>query len=112
MWLSRGIRQFLLRNLVRTPEGRYEWRVNIAGIHDSYHKIRLAPMGQVPYAGPVLFVKGEHSDYIESNHQETVLSLFPASQLKVVGGAGHWLHAEKTELFNRIVSRFLSGVDG
>ncbi|WP_211826343.1 alpha/beta fold hydrolase [Kistimonas asteriae] len=106
-----GVRQFLLRNLVRAPEGRYVWRVNLTGIHDSYHKIRLAPMGQVPYAEPVLFVKGERSDYIDSTHQETVLSLFPASQLKVVGGAGHWLHAEKPELFNRIVSRFLSGLN-
>ncbi len=106
-----GVRQFLLRNLVRMPEGGYAWRVNLTSIHDSYPNIRSAPAGQAPYEGPVLFVKGERSDYIDSTHQEKVLSLFPASQLKVIGGAGHWLHAEKPELFNRIVRRFLSELD-
>ncbi|GAA4652702.1 alpha/beta fold hydrolase [Kistimonas scapharcae] len=106
-----GVRQFLLRNLVRTPEERYVWRVNLTGIHGSYQNIRLAPTGDMPYEGPVLFVKGECSDYIDSAHQKQVLLLFPASQLKVIGGAGHWLHAEKPELFNRIVSRFLSGLN-
>ena len=107
-----GVRQFLLRNLVRTPEGNYAWRVNLTGIHDNYPDIRSAPTGQTPYEGPVLFVKGERSDYIDSAHQEQVLSLFPMSQLKVIGGAGHWLHAEKPELFNRIVAVFLSHITG
>ncbi len=102
-----GVRQFLLRNLERNTEGSYVWRVNLSGIHDSYQNIRLAPTGDMPYEGPVLFVKGGRSDYIGSTHQKQVLSLFPASQLKVIGGAGHWLHAEKPDLFNRVVSDFL-----
>lgn len=102
-----GVRQFLLRNLVRNTEGRYVWRVNLSAIHDSYQNIRIAPAGDMPYGGPVLFVKGEHSDYIDCTHQKQVLSLFPASQLKVIGGAGQWLHAEKPQLFNRVVSGFL-----
>jgi esterase len=34
--------------------------------------------------------------------------LFPQSRARVIQGAGHWLHAEKTAAFNRSVEGFLA----
>jgi len=36
-----------------------------------------------------------------------VLALFPSAQVKVIADTGHWLHAEKPALFNRMVLDFL-----
>ncbi len=69
--------------------------------------MRAAPDPDQPYAGPVLFIKGGDSDYILPAHRDKVLSLFPAAEMKVMPGCGHWLHAEQPALFNSIVQRFL-----
>jgi esterase len=55
-----------------------------------------------------LFIKGETSAYIQEKHRPLIAQLFPASEVQVILGAGHWLHAEKPEEFNRLVIDFLS----
>jgi len=70
--------------------------------------VRAAPDVDSAFSGPVLFVKGGDSDYILPEHRERVLALFPAAQIKIMPGCGHWLHAEQPELFNGIVGRFLA----
>ena len=46
---------------------------------------------------PVLFIKGEMSDYIISDEMKTVRKLFPAAEMVIIKNAGHWLHSEKPE---------------
>jgi len=62
---------------------------------------------ELPFNKPVLFIKGGNSEYINSDHQKIIQKLFPHSKAKIIQGAGHWLHAEKTIAFNRIVNDFL-----
>ncbi len=102
-----GVIQFLLMSLARNPDGRYDWRFNLEGLKRDYGAVRAAPDPGVAFEGPVLFVKGGDSDYIQPAHRDTVQSLFPAAELKVMPGCGHWLHAQQPELFNSIVGRFL-----
>jgi esterase len=66
-----------------------------------------APGAAAPFSGPVLFIKGGDSDYIREVHRTHILALFPAAQVKIMPGCGHWLHAERPSLFNGIVGRFL-----
>ncbi|TGD74728.1 alpha/beta fold hydrolase [Mangrovimicrobium sediminis] len=101
-----GVIQFLLMSLERKAEGGYGWRFNLRELHRGYDGLRSAPEGE-PFAGPVLFVKGGESNYILPQHREQVTALFPAAQMKVMPGCGHWLHAEQPAQFNRIVGRFL-----
>jgi esterase len=35
------------------------------------------------------------------------MAQFPAAQAKTLEGCGHWLHAQKPVIFNRIVSEFI-----
>ena len=59
---------------------------------------------------PTLFIKGGNSDYLKPEHQPIIQSLFPKAQAKVISEAGHWLHAEKSTIFNKIVLDFLADI--
>ncbi|TNF06416.1 MAG: alpha/beta fold hydrolase [Gammaproteobacteria bacterium] len=104
-----GVRAFLLKNLVRADDGHFDLRLYLEGILANYYDtLTLAPTGN-PFSGPTLFIKGADSAYIQDKHRETVMRLFPNAQLKIIANAGHWLHAEKPDTFNRIVTQFLAG---
>jgi esterase len=102
-----GVIQFLLMSLRRGSDGSYTWRFNLQGIREGYASLREAPGAAAPFSGPVLFIKGGDSDYIREVHRTHILALFPAAQVKIMPGCGHWLHAERPSLFNGIVGRFL-----
>ena len=99
--------QFLLSSLRRDPDGVYRWRFNLEGLRRGYGAVRSAPVATAPYRGPVLFIRGGDSDYIQEGHRSQILHLFPQAALKVMPGCGHWLHAQRPSLFNSLVRRFL-----
>ena len=55
----------------------------------------------------VLFIKGGESGYIQAEHQQAILSRFPAASFKIIAGAGHLPHVEKPAIFTRLVDNFL-----
>ncbi|WP_448547748.1 alpha/beta fold hydrolase [Thalassotalea fusca] len=101
-----GVRQFLLRNLAQ-ENGRFYFRCALDFIARNYPQIVVGYDGDNTFDKPTLFVKGGNSDYITSAHRSKIMQHFPQSQAKIIQGAGHWLHAEKTTAFNKIVSDFL-----
>ncbi|MDP1930177.1 MAG: alpha/beta fold hydrolase [Gammaproteobacteria bacterium] len=101
------VRQFLLTNLVKNPDGGFQWRINLPVLHASYANLRDKPTGSV-FDGPVLFVKGALSNYITEKHRSEILQRFPQAKIKVIMHTGHWLHAEKPQTFYRIVHNFLN----
>lgn len=103
---EKPVRSFLLKNLQRSTEGGFSWRMNLPAIHEHYKNL-IRGNHDARFERPVLFLKAEHSDYIQSEHREQIVSRFPHTELKVVSNTGHWLHAEKPELIARLVSRFL-----
>lgn len=102
-----GVRQFLLGNL-SSKNGQYYFKCNIENIDANYTNIMKTYQGNNTYPGPTLFIKGANSDYILPEHRAEILRLFPASQARIIQGAGHWLHAEKTMAFNRSIESFLT----
>ena len=102
-----GVRAFLLKNLVRAEQG-YAWRMDLAAIEAGYADICDAPHSPSgeSYTGPTLFIKGANSNYLLQEHQNEVKARFSDVSVKVIADAGHWLHAEKPDMFNRLVSRF------
>lgn len=111
-----GVRQFLLMNLERIPNEDqvkggpvYRWRLNLKAIEACYGNLAAAPVGDAPYKGPVLFLKGADSAYIQEKHREDISRLFPEAQLRIIEGTGHWLHAEKTDTFVALCQTFLAG---
>ncbi|MEA1079762.1 alpha/beta fold hydrolase [Marinobacter qingdaonensis] len=109
-------RQFLLKNLERVPRDEqseggplFRWRLNLPVIDACYGNLSQAPEGEGPYQGPVLFLKGADSAYIQEKHRESIQQLFPAAELRVIQDTGHWLHAEKPDTFAALCRRFLAG---
>jgi esterase len=102
-----GVRSFLLMNLVRNPAGGYQWRCNLEGLKANYQSIRTTPEFIQPFAGRTLYIRGGNSDYVLSQHQPQIDQFTPHATVVTLEGCGHWLHAEKPEVFNQQVSEFL-----
>jgi len=109
-----SIRQFLLRNLSQNKAGQFSFKCNLTYIANCYsHVMKANQVTQnnenkpIQFMGETLFIKGGASNYILAEHKEAIAKILPNSKAKIIQGAGHWLHAEKTSLFNKIVTTFL-----
>ncbi|SKC32060.1 Esterase YbfF [Photobacterium piscicola] len=101
-----GVRQFLLKSLVKTETG-YQWRFNVEGLIANYATIMGWHPASQQFTGKTLFIKGQLSDYIEPQYRDAIMAQFPNAKAHVVANTGHWLHAEKSETVNRIINQFL-----
>lgn len=100
-----AVRSFLLKNLVKGEEG-FRWRMNLKDIQREYPKLIDENRADGVFEAPVLFLKGEASDYILPDYHEAITGRFPAAQFKVIADTGHWLHAEKPELVATLIRKF------
>ena len=104
--LAAEVVALLLMHRARGSEGQWILRLGLDEIEAGYGDILDAPHGAA-FEGPVLFVKGGESSYVLPEHQAATLALFPRARVTSIAGAGHWLHAEKPQLFQRIAREFL-----
>lgn len=102
-----GVRQFLLKNLSRTKEGGFEWKMNLPVIYRDYLRILEPPTETGPFEGPTLFIRGAESRYVKDEDVLRIQELFPRSTLSTVPGAGHWVHADQPEILKNMVIDFL-----
>lgn len=102
-----GTIQFLMKNLSRTPEGKYEWKMNFTAINNHYQDI-LAPIeSNAAFNGETLFIRGANSRYIQEEDWQAILKLFPNAHLKTIANAGHWVHADQPKALLEAVQSFL-----
>ncbi len=106
------IADFLLTSAVPSEDGFIRWRFNLAGLEAGYVSI-LAAVGvgrgeALCFDGPVLFVRGAHSDYVPTDAKTNFAPLFKRLQMVTVKNAGHWLHQEQPETVLTIVRRFFA----
>jgi esterase len=100
------VRQFLLKNLTRKPEGGFTWKINLPAIDKSLEKISEGMQYDGTYNGPVLFVRGSKSRYVLDEDRAAIKNLFSNSIL-VTMDTGHWVQAENPVEFVEIVKNFL-----
>ena len=100
-------RKFVLTNLVRNNQGKYSWRLNLESIENNYHRLRERPTAATPFSKPTLFIKGSQSNYIQERQKGEILEMFSNAQLEIIMQAGHWLHADKPQAFQKVVLDFL-----
>ncbi len=105
-----SFRQFLLQNLVLN-DGHYHWRIDLDIFQQAAPAIIGFPEQQhiQPFEKKTLFIAGGNSRYLRSEDQQVIDRLFPGAQVIRLPDTGHWLHAEKPELFVATVKKFLSG---
>ena len=104
---SRAVRQYLLQNLLKGPDG-WGWRFNLPVLRAAAPQLAGFPPAEgLGFAGDVLFLYGERSDYVLPAYRERIDTLFPHARLRMLNGAGHWLYAEQPEAFARAIKAFL-----
>ena len=110
---SEKLRQFLLKNVKRNTEGRYEWKLNIKTLHDQLPQIldgldyKKFMNGNGITGFPVLFVKAEKSGYIKDEDIAIIKTIFPMAEMVTIPGADHWVHVEQPELLIKTISYFI-----
>jgi pimeloyl-ACP methyl ester carboxylesterase len=102
-----SLRGFLLKNVTRNKDGKFEWEIDLRAIHDNYPEINRGIEARTGFDKPVLFIRGERSDYVTERDTGMIHRLFPYSKIVTVPGVGHWVHAEARRRFARIVVAFL-----
>lgn len=101
------VRQFLLTNLKRNPDGSYRWKMNLEVLMSNYNEMTKGIHADTMYNGPALFVRGGKSDYVRSTDLPHIKRLFPRFTHATIPEAGHWLHADRPQDFLSLVRAFL-----
>lgn len=96
---SFSVRQFLLKNLYRTADNTFGFRMNLAVLSKRMEEIGENISSSESYNGPALFLKGSKSEYVSNADTEQIKRHFPKAQIAVIDNAGHWLHAENPDQF-------------
>ena len=103
-----SLRQFLLQNLRKLETG-LSWRINLRAIQSCIDELMGFPAihREKQYQKPVLFLKGEKSDYIKHLYERQIFSFFPRALFITVEGAGHWVHAENPDFVASEIGKFI-----
>lgn len=107
------VRSFLLQNLRRDPAAAHgwSWQMNLdvlgrdLGVISAWPEAELA--SAAPYDGPVLWLAGSRSSYVQPAYDAAMDRWFPRNRKVTLKDTGHWLHSERPELFLEILQRFL-----
>lgn len=99
------VRQFLLMNLIKS-DSSLAWRINLAALKTNYPGLQQAVCENAHYEKPCLFIRGEHSDYVQDTDIEQIKTNFINAQFASLP-TGHWIHAEQPQAFIEVVGNFL-----
>ena len=110
---SSRIRSFLLKNLVRNQDKSFQWKLNVSVLRKNLEEI-LGGLDAKKYQGgeeiagfPVLFIRGQKSDYISDDDILVIQQIFPMARVTTLPDAGHWLHVEQPALLIKTIRYFL-----
>jgi pimeloyl-ACP methyl ester carboxylesterase len=101
------VRQFLLKNLQRKPEGGFTWKINLPVIDKNLSNIGLDLQFQGTFDKPTLFVRGGRSKYVRDQDMTRINEVFPHATLETLD-TGHWVQAEKPKEFVDLVVKWLN----
>ena len=103
-----GVRQFLLKNLYRTADNTYAWRMNLDAIAENINEIGSGLPSESICDNHTLFIGWANSDYIMKSDYPLINSHFRNSEIEMIENAGHWVHAEQPEQLIGLITKFLA----
>lgn len=106
---DQSVRSFLLKNLVSSPTGGLRWKMNLETINREYGNILKGIAETRVFDKPVLFIRGGESRYVVDDDFQLIRKMFPSARFATLPGAGHWVHADTPDLFEKNVREFLGG---
>jgi pimeloyl-ACP methyl ester carboxylesterase len=95
-------RGLILKNLQRSEGNRFTWKINIISLLKNLDKMmegidRKEGTSQQITGFPVIFLKGENSDYLPIDDFRNIQKVFPAAEFINVPDAGHWIHSDRPD---------------
>jgi esterase len=96
---SEKVRELIMKNLRRNSENNFEWKLNVPALLNNLENIvegvRFQTGSNQQITGfPVVFLKGENSNYIRLGEFADITRIFPAAEFKTIKNAGHWIQAD------------------
>lgn len=94
--------QFLLKSFKQGA-----WKFNVPVLQEKYNDIigwKTVPA----FTKPTLFIIGGDSPYVQREDQALITEQFPNATAKIISGAGHWVHAQKTDAVLRAIRSFIN----
>jgi pimeloyl-ACP methyl ester carboxylesterase len=109
---SEKVRELILKNLQRTTDNNFAWKLNAQSILKNLDKIMEGVERQTDYSQqiigfPVIFLKGGDSDYIPAVDFRDIRNVFPAAEIIEIPGAGHWIHVDKPDEVVKYIKKLL-----
>jgi pimeloyl-ACP methyl ester carboxylesterase len=103
-----SMRQFLLKSLHRTTEGKYEWKMNVQMLYDNYSNITANISDSFTAGNETLVIRGGRSKYVSDDDLQLFRRYFPDTSMITIENSGHWIHAEAPSEFLEAVRNFLN----
>ena len=105
-------RGLILKNLERTSENTFAWKLNAKSLSKNLDKIMVGVERPSDYnrqitGFPIIFLKGGDSEYIPYNDFRDILKVFPAAEIIEIPGAGHWIQVDKPGEVEKYIRRLL-----
>lgn len=86
------------------------WLFNLQILNDQYANI--CDWQTIPSSStclkPILFIRGGNSVYLADKYQDTIYAQFPNAKIVTIEGAGHNVHAEKTQQVLQLIHDWLN----
>jgi len=94
------MRKFLATNLEADAAGRWRWQINLPAVTRGLPDVEKNPLAPGDaYAGPVQFIAGGKSTYLESADTAVIRTHFPAADVVTIAESGHNPHVEARAAF-------------
>jgi len=103
-----GVRQFLMKNVMRESQDKFAFRFNLESLTENYEEITVPLPSFTQFDGATLFLGGENSGYISSEDEALIHAHFPKTNIVTIKNGGHWLHADNPKDFYNEVVTFLN----
>lgn len=94
------LRKFLLTNLERGGDGRWQWQINLPVLTTALPMLEKNPLQpEDRFVGQTRFIAGSKSNYIEAEDHAVIGAHFPQAEIRVLENVGHNPHMEGREAF-------------
>ncbi len=99
--------RMMMKNIKRDTNGQYQWTINLKAILDNIDHIGMDPGARIQSTIPALFIRGEHSDFIDGRDTNRILSFFPKATIKTMTGTSHWIHMDAPDRLAEMIVSFV-----
>uniref|UniRef100_A0A6G3MGY6 Protein ABHD11 (Trinotate prediction) n=1 Tax=Henneguya salminicola TaxID=69463 RepID=A0A6G3MGY6_HENSL len=94
-------------NLAVDNKNTLSWTYDPQSFLESFHELANFPGFKPNYHNPILFLIGEHSEYVSKFDYPSISNLYPQAKIKEISNVGHLIHIEAPKIFISTLSKFL-----